>query len=71
MPSTVVKPLPSRTWRVSLSIFLPHTLLIDFTAVPSNLMLIALNGLEVIKKRNSYVKRVTDNEYYGVVATLL
>ena len=54
-----------------MSIFLPHTLLIDFTAVPSNLMLIALNGLEVIKKRNSYVKRVTDNEYYGVVATLL
>jgi len=38
-----------------LSIFLPHTLLIDFTAAPSNLMLIALKGLEVIKKRNSYV----------------
>ena len=54
-----------------MSIFLPLILLIDFTMAPSNLMLIALKGLEVIKKRNSYVKRVTDNEYYGVVATLL
>jgi hypothetical protein len=51
MPSTVVKPLPSRTWRVSLSIFLPHTLLINFTVAPSNLMLIALKGLEVIKNK--------------------
>jgi len=38
-----------------LSIFLPLPLLINFTVAPSNLMLIALNGLEVIKKRNSYV----------------
>jgi hypothetical protein len=51
MPSTGVKPLPSRTWGVSLSTFLPHTLLIDFTMAPSNLMLIALKGLEVIKNK--------------------
>jgi hypothetical protein len=34
MPSTgaVVKPLPSRTWGVSLGAFLPLTLLIEFIA---------------------------------------
>ena len=34
-------------------------------------MLKALKGLEVIKNNEQLRKRITDNEYYGVIATLL